>query len=66
MVNDNHVNDFSEVYRFLYDHIDEFAENNIANTILVIADGVKNDPFVVDKEICFMDTIIKLINLKGE
>jgi DNA polymerase III gamma/tau subunit len=66
LVNDNHVNEFSDVYRFLYDHIDDFAPNNVANSILTIADGVKSDPFVVDKEINFMDMMIKLINIKDE
>jgi replication factor C small subunit len=66
LVNDNHVKEFSEVYRFLYDHIDEFAPNNVANSILTIADGIKSDPFVVDKEINFMDMLIKLISIKDE
>lgn len=66
LVNDNHVNEFSDVYRFLYDHIDEFASNNVANSILTIADGIKSDPFVVDKEINFVDMLIKLINIKDE
>lgn len=66
LVNDNHVNEFSDVYRFLYDHINDFAPTNVANSILTIADGVKSDPFVVDKEINFMDMMIKLINIKDE
>jgi len=66
LVNDNHVNEFSDVYRFIYDHIDDFAPKNIANSILTIADGVKSDPFVVDKEINFMDMMIKLINIKDQ
>jgi len=66
LVNDNHVNDFSDVYRFLYDHIDDFAPDNVANSILTIADGVKSDPFVVDKEINFMDMMINLINIKDK
>jgi len=66
LVNDNHVNEFSDVYRFLYDHIDEYAPTNVANSLLTIADGVKSDPFVVDKEINFMDMMIKLINIKDQ
>ena len=66
LVNDNHVNEFSDVYRFLYDHIDDFAPNNVAKTILTIADGARTEPFTLDKEINFMDMMIKLINIKNE
>lgn len=66
LVNDNHLNDFSEIYRFIYDHIDEIAPQNISNSILIIAEGVNHDPFIVDKEINFMSMIINLINIKDE
>lgn len=66
LVNDNHVNEFSDVYRFLYDHIGDFAPNNVANSILTIAEGVKHDPLIIDKEINFMSAIIELINIKDE
>jgi len=66
LVADNHINDFIEVYRFLYDKIDEFAPNNVANSILILANGIQNDFMSVDKEICFMGTLITLINEFGE
>ena len=64
LVADNHVSDFSGIYSFLYDKVDEIAPDNKANLILIIAQGVKDDVFVVDKEINFMSTIIEIINQK--
>jgi len=66
MVADNRINDFTEIFSFLYSKIDDYAPNNIANVILVISEGLRNDVFCVDKEINFMDTMIKLINEKGD
>jgi len=61
LVADNHISDFTEVYKFLYDKVDEYAKNKIPHIITILADGLKHDVFIIDKEICFMDTIIKLI-----
>lgn len=59
---DNHISDYSIMYRFLYDNIDDYAKGEIAKTILIIAEGLNNDTFSPDREINFMSTIIKLIN----
>jgi hypothetical protein len=41
--------------------VDEYAANNVADIIIIIADGQFQDASVVDKEICFMATIVKLL-----
>jgi hypothetical protein len=41
--------------------VNEYAPDNVADVIIIIADGQFQDASVVDKEICFMATIIKLL-----
>tara|TARA_R100000458_G_C8250401_1_gene227464 strand:- start:204 stop:1112 length:909 start_codon:yes stop_codon:yes gene_type:complete len=55
------VKSFEDLYRFLYDNIDDFAPDNIAKTILIISDAQYQDAFVVDKEINVMAMFSKLI-----
>jgi hypothetical protein len=62
-VADNRLNDYSEMYTMLYEKVDEYAEGNVANTILTIADGISKDALVVDKEIVFMSTMIQILNI---
>jgi DNA polymerase III delta prime subunit len=57
---DNSVTDYTELYRLLYDDVESYT-SNIATAILIIADGQLNDSQVVDKEINFISTIIKLM-----
>lgn len=57
---DNSISDYSELYRLLYDEIDEYCNGKIAECILAIADGQYQDVNVVDKEINFMSTILKI------
>jgi replication factor C small subunit len=61
LVADSGTNDFIPWYRFLYDSVDDFADGHIANVILTIADGEYREAFVVDKEINFSETIIKIL-----
>jgi hypothetical protein len=62
-VADNKLNDYSEMYTMLYDKVDEYASGNVANTILIIADGLSKDALIVDKEIQFMSTVIQILNI---
>lgn len=64
LVADNHVSDFSDIYRLLFEELDELFEGNVANAILTIAEGQYKDAMVLDKEINFMSVIINLIALK--
>ena len=63
IVGDNKVNDFSELYSALYERLDDYANGNTANVILELAQGQFRDALVIDKEICFMATIIAIINI---
>jgi replication factor C small subunit len=61
-VADNRVTDFTDVYSYLYEKVDEYGKGNVANIILSIADGVAKDAISVDKEIVFMATVINIIS----
>ena len=60
---DNSVTDYSELYRLLYDEIDTYSHGKDAECILAIAEGQYQDVQVVDKEINFMSTIVKLLRI---
>ena len=63
LVGDNKVNDFAELYSALYERLDDYAAGNTANVILELSQGQFRDALVIDKEICFMATIIAIINI---
>lgn len=58
---DNSISDFSNIYKLLYDTIDEYATGNIAAVILIIAEMEYKSSFVVDKEINFCSAIIQVL-----
>ena len=57
---DNSITDYSELYRLLYDEVDNYSNGKVAECILAIAEGQYQDVNVVDKEINFMSTIMKI------
>ena len=63
LIADNSVTDYSELYRLLYDEIESYSKDNQAGCILALAEGQYQDVNVVDKEINFMSTIIKLMRV---
>ena len=61
IIADSKVKDFTPLYRFLYDTIDEYATGSIASVILIIAETQYQDASVVDKEINVMSMFVKLM-----
>ena len=59
---DNSVSDFTDVYKLLYDSVDDFALGSIAPAILILSEMEYKSVFVVDKEINFMSTIIQILD----
>ncbi len=59
---DNSISDFTDVYKLLYDSIDDFALGNIATVILILSEMEYKSAFVVDKEINFMAAIIQILD----
>ena len=62
---DNSVTDYAELYRLLYDEIETYSNGKVAECILAIAEGQYQDVQVVDKEINFISTIVKLLRIIG-
>ena len=58
---DNNIRNFSDFYTVLFEKVEEYAPDNVADVIIILADGQFQDASVVDKEICFMSTIIKIL-----
>tara|TARA_R110002051_G_scaffold286635_1_gene349239 strand:- start:454 stop:1383 length:930 start_codon:yes stop_codon:yes gene_type:complete len=62
LINDSKVKDFTALYKFLFDEIDNYAKGHIASIILILAESQYQDAFAVDKELHIMSTMVKLIN----
>ena len=63
MIADNSISDYSELYRLLYDEVETYSKGKVAECILTIAEAQYQDVNVVDKEINFMSTIIKILRV---
>ena len=63
LIADNSVSDYSELYRLLYDEVNVYSNGRDSECILAIAEGQYQDVNVVDKEINFMSTIIKIMRI---
>ena len=60
---DSRVQDFSELYSYLYEKVDEYGGSNTSNIILILSESQSKDALVVDKEITFMSCIIQIVAL---
>ena len=58
---DSRVQDFTELYTYLYEKVEEYGKCNTANVILILAESQHKDALVVDKEITFMSCIIQIV-----
>lgn len=65
LVANNNIKEFSDLYRLLYDNIENIVnKESVGESIVLISEGEYQDAFVVDKEITFMSTIYRLIGNK--
>lgn len=63
LVVDSKVRTFEDLFRVLYDRVEEYAPKNQAMAILTIAEYQYKSTFVVDKEINAMALIIALLQI---
>ena len=61
IIADSQVKSFEDLYKFLFDNIDEYAGAKVSNCIVIIAEAQYQDTFVVDKEINIMAMFSKII-----
>ena len=58
---DSKVKDFTAMYTYLYDNLDDYATGHLAAVILTLAESQSTDSFSVDKEIHIMAMFIKIL-----
>lgn len=58
---DARVQDFTELYTYLYEKVEEYGGSNTSNIILILSESQHKDALVVDKEITFMSCIIQIV-----
>ena len=63
LVQDSDVSRYEQIYRYLYDHVDDYAKGSVADVMIAISEAQHRDAQVVDKEINFMHLIIDLIQI---
>jgi replication factor C small subunit len=62
-VADSRTQDFTELYTFLYEKLDEYGGSNTSNVVLILSESQHKDALVVDKEITFMSCIIQIVGI---
>jgi DNA polymerase III delta prime subunit len=60
-VTDQGLTRFEEIYDHLFDNLDKFAEGKHASVIIKIADGIRSDSMVANKQIVFLECIIEIL-----
>ena len=63
MLGDNQISDYADVFRLLYDEVDDYGKGHVAESILTIAKYQLSDAQVVDKEINAMAMLIELLGV---
>ncbi len=61
-VADQQVQDFTEMYQLLYQHVEDYAPTKVPEAVIAIAEGMYRDGQVVDKEICFIATLYTILD----
>lgn len=57
----SNATDYTELFRYLYDKVDEYAGDNYENVIFAISEAQYQNYFVPDKEINVMNMILKIL-----
>jgi len=60
---DNKITDFADLFRLLYDEVDDWGKGHVAECILIIAKYELSDGQVPDKEINAMAMLIELLGV---
>jgi len=63
LLHTNSITDYSDIFTYLYENIEEFPEDKQPMIILELAEAQHKDAFVVDKEINFAACAYKIIKL---
>ena len=58
---DSKVTDFSDLFRLMFDTVDDWGQGHIAESILILSKYQQSDAVVVDKEINVMAMFVEII-----
>jgi len=61
IVADNGIQDFTELYQILYEHVEVYAPTKVPQVVIAIAEGMYRDGMVPDKEINFSATLYNIL-----
>jgi len=63
IVSDSQLTEFDEIYKFLFEHIDEFAKNHVGEIIVLLEEYLFHANFKIDKEINLLALIYRILSL---
>jgi hypothetical protein len=63
VIADSRMQDFTELYTYLYEKVNDYAGDHTSSVILLLAEGQYKEAQVVDKEITFVATLINIIGV---
>jgi replication factor C small subunit len=63
IIADSQLNEFDEIYKFLFENIDEFAKNHVGEIIVLLEEYLFHANFKIDKEINLLALIYKILSL---
>lgn len=61
LIADNQIQDFIELYQLLFEHVETYAPSKIPEATIAIANGLRWDVQVPDKEINFIATLYEIL-----
>lgn len=61
IVADAQIQDYTELYQLLYEHVETYAPNKIPQSVIAIAEGQFRDGQVPDREINFVATLYTIL-----
>jgi DNA polymerase III delta prime subunit len=61
IITNNDVEDFTELYRYLYDNLSKYSKGNDGEIIIILEEGIYRSQFILDKEINLCATISKIL-----
>ncbi len=63
VIEKSRLQDFTELYTYLFEKVDTYGKNQSSSIILLLAEGQYKESMVTDKKLPFISTIIKIIDL---
>ncbi len=63
VIENSRLQDFSELYTYLFEKVDEYGKDQTSSIIVLLAEGQYKESMVADKKLPFISTIIKILAL---